>query len=61
VVKKFVPGENGNYMDYYQGVYEAIANNAPNPVVPEDAIRVVEVIEAAFQSSETGKVVTLPA
>jgi predicted dehydrogenase len=61
VVKKFVPGENGNYMDYYQGVYEAIANNAPNPVVPEDAIRVVEVIEAAFQSSETGKVVPLTA
>jgi predicted dehydrogenase len=59
VVKEFVPGGSGNYMDYYQGVYEAIANNAPNPVAPEDAIRVVEVIEAAFESSETGKVVHL--
>ncbi|RFS19013.1 oxidoreductase [Chitinophaga silvatica] len=59
VVKEFVPGGSGNYMDYYQGIYEAIANNAPNPVLPEDAIRVVEVIEAAFESSETGKVVHL--
>ncbi|HVI46956.1 MAG TPA: Gfo/Idh/MocA family oxidoreductase [Chitinophaga sp.] len=59
VVKQFLPSPNGNYMDYYQGIYEALVNNAPNPVVPQDAINVIRVVEAAFESSKTGKVVAI--
>ncbi|MFB6457493.1 Gfo/Idh/MocA family oxidoreductase [Chitinophaga sp. Hz27] len=56
-VKEFIPGGSGNYMDYYNAVYEAIANGAPNPVNPQDGANVVRVIEAAFESSNGGKVV----
>lgn len=59
VVKQYIPGGSGNYMDYYQGVYEALVNKAANPVPPQDAIKVIRVIEAAFESSNTGKVITL--
>ncbi|CAL1520576.1 Gfo/Idh/MocA family oxidoreductase [Chitinophaga sp. MM2321] len=59
IVKQYLPGTNGNYMDYYQGIYEALVNNAANPVPPQDAIKVIRVIEAAVESSKTGKVVAL--
>ncbi|MCW3461883.1 Gfo/Idh/MocA family oxidoreductase [Chitinophaga nivalis] len=58
-VKQYLPGTNGNYMDYYQGIYAALVNKAANPVPPEDAIKVIRVIEAAFQSSREGKVIHL--
>ncbi|RBL93975.1 Gfo/Idh/MocA family oxidoreductase [Chitinophaga flava] len=57
VVKQFLPSTNGNYMEYYQGIYEALANNAPNPVNPRDAENVIRIIETAFQSSKEGKVI----
>jgi len=59
IVKKFLPGSNGNYMDYFQGIYEALVNGAPNPVQPEDAINVIRVIETAFESSKERKVVSM--
>ncbi|NSL89974.1 Gfo/Idh/MocA family oxidoreductase [Chitinophaga solisilvae] len=59
VVKQFLPGTNGNYMDYYNGIYAALVNNAPNPVAPQDASNVIRVIEAAFKSSREGKVISL--
>lgn len=59
VVKKFLQGSNGNYMDYFQGIYEALVNGAPNPVQPEDAIKVIRVIETAFESSKERKVVDM--
>lgn len=57
VLKQYIPGGSGNYMDYYQGIYEALVNHAPNPVTPQDGANVIRVIEAAFESSNTGKVV----
>ncbi|MET6998537.1 Gfo/Idh/MocA family oxidoreductase [Chitinophaga defluvii] len=59
IVKKFLPGSNGNYMDYFQGIYEALVNGAPVPVQPEDAIKVIRVIETAFESSKARKVVDM--
>ncbi|MGX5818604.1 Gfo/Idh/MocA family oxidoreductase [Chitinophaga lutea] len=59
VVKEYLPGGNGNYMEYYQGVYDAIREGKPNPVTPEDGLNVIRVIEAGFRSSETGKIVEL--
>lgn len=59
VVKEFLPSENGNYLDYYQGIYAALREGKPNPVTGEEGLNVVKVIEAGFKSSEEGKVVTL--
>lgn len=59
VLKQFLPSPKGNYMDYYQGVYDALINGAQPPVQPEDGVRIVKVIEAAFKSNKEGKVVDL--
>ncbi|MRG47804.1 oxidoreductase [Chitinophaga sp. SYP-B3965] len=58
-VKEFLPSVNGNYLDYYQGIYAAIREGKPNPVTAEEGLNVVKVIEAGFLSSKEGKIVTL--
>lgn len=57
VLKQFLPSPNGNYMDYYQGIYDALAKGADNPVPASDGLRVIEIIEAASESNKTGQVV----
>jgi scyllo-inositol 2-dehydrogenase (NADP+) len=47
-----IPNIPGNYLGYYAGLRDAIAQGAPNPVPAEDAMEVVNVIETAIQSSD---------
>lgn len=49
----------GNYYGYYDGVYEAIANNKEMPVTAEDGVKVMRIIDAAIKSSKEGKVIAL--
>ncbi|KAF0130941.1 MAG: dehydrogenase [Bacteroidetes bacterium] len=49
--KKF-PTLNGNYMKFYDGVYEALKHKTPHEVSQEDALLVIKVIEAAVKSNE---------
>lgn len=51
--------EKGDYMDFHQGVYDAIRNEQREPVSSEEGINVMRVIVAAFESAEQGKVVRL--
>jgi predicted dehydrogenase len=57
-VKQRVPTERGNYMDYFTGIYEAIRNNAPLPVTAEEGVRIIRVIEKAYESVRTKRTVT---
>lgn len=59
VIREKVPSEKGNYMDYFEGVYQAIANNTAVPVSAEDGLLVIKIIEAAFKSSAAKKVIEL--
>jgi predicted dehydrogenase len=59
VVRKKITTEHGNYMDYFDGVYSAIRTNAKPPVSAEDGLRVITIIEAAFESSKQKKVIQL--
>ena len=54
VVKKYIISEQGNYNEYYNGIYESIRNNAPLPVTAEEGLMVISVIIAAFESQKTG-------
>jgi scyllo-inositol 2-dehydrogenase (NADP+) len=49
----------GNYLAYYDNVYEAIRNNQALQVSAEQARDVIRIIEAAYQSSREGQVVNL--
>jgi len=49
----------GNYMKYYDDIYEAIINNRKPAVTAEQGRDVIRVIEAAKESSKMGKAVKL--
>jgi scyllo-inositol 2-dehydrogenase (NADP+) len=57
VVREYVPTERGNYMDFFTGVYEAIRNGKPLPVTAEEAVRIIRVIEKAYESVKEKKIV----
>ncbi len=59
VIKEYIPSLKGNYTDYYEGIYQAIRNNHPLPVTAEDGMKVIKIIEAAFQSSKERRVIDL--
>lgn len=59
IIKEYIPSLQGNYGEYYNGLYEAIRNNAPVPVEAADGLKVIQIIETAFKSSADKKVITL--
>jgi predicted dehydrogenase len=52
-----VPTEAGAYQRFYESVRDALAVGAPPPVDPCDAVRGLEILEAARQSARTRSVV----
>jgi len=50
------PTERGRWVDFYAMLTDAIRNGAPPPVDPNDAVVVIEVLEAALTSARTGSV-----
>ncbi len=59
VVRNYMLSEKGNYMEYYQGIYEAIRNNKPLPVTAAEGRDVIKIIEASLQSVKEKRVVQL--
>jgi len=51
-----VPTEPGDYRDLYVQLGAALRGEAPNPVDPMDAVRTLEIIEAARRSSSERRV-----
>jgi len=47
--------EPGNYMGFYNNVYNTLINSDEQAVKPEEAARVIRIIEMAFESSQVGK------
>lgn len=58
-VREKIKTLQGNYFEYFNGVYEAIANNKPEPVTAQDGIKVMQIIEAAIASSTQQKTINL--
>ena len=59
IIKEKIPSEKGNYMDFFDALYQAITEDKPLPVTAEDGLRNVKIILAAFESSRLKQVVTL--
>jgi len=53
-----IKSEAGDYMPFYDNVYEAIVEGAELAVKPEEILRTCRVIDLAFQSSQEKKVMT---
>ena len=54
-----VPSERGAWPEFYRGVERWLREGGAPPVDPWDAVRVLEVIEAAWQSGASGSVMAL--
>ncbi|HMH21891.1 MAG TPA: Gfo/Idh/MocA family oxidoreductase [Puia sp.] len=49
-IRERVPTLQGNYLEYYDGIYEAIRNDKALPVTAEHGIMTMRIIEAAYES-----------
>jgi len=59
IIRERIPSVQGNYTQLFKQLYQAIRHGANVPVLPEDAVQVIKVIEAAFESNKLGKVINL--
>ncbi|MCR6719412.1 MAG: Gfo/Idh/MocA family oxidoreductase [Chitinophagaceae bacterium] len=58
-VRNETTSKPGNYMGYFDDVYKALTQGAPNPVPASDAIKTMTIIEKAFESAAAGKIVRI--
>ncbi len=58
VVREYIASVNGNYMEFYDGIYQSLVNGETLPVTAEEATRVILVIEKAYQSNKEGRVIS---
>ncbi len=49
----------GNYMDFYENLYQSIRHNKTEPVTAQDGLNVMLVIEAALKSHQEKKTIAL--
>jgi scyllo-inositol 2-dehydrogenase (NADP+) len=54
-----IPTLQGNYYDYYDGVFQALRHDKPMPVTVDDGIRVMQIIDAAVKSNTERCVIDL--
>ncbi len=58
-LRENIISDKGNYMEFFEGLHQAITNNKPLPVAGEDGLRVMKIIDAVIKSNEEGTVVKL--
>ncbi len=59
IIREKIPSVQGNYTVLFKQLFQAIRHGANVPVLAEESVLVIKVIEAAYESSKTGKVVNL--
>ena len=59
IIREIVPTLQGNYYNFFEGVYQSIAFNKPEPVSAHDGVNVMQIIEAAIISNENKKIMPI--
>ncbi len=59
IIRERIKSLQGNYYDYYNGVYLSLTGDKPMPVTADDGINVMRIIEAAMTSNKEKKMVNL--
>lgn len=52
---KTLPNRRGSYADYYAAMRDAILGKGPNPVLPEQAVTLMELLDLGRQSATEGR------
>jgi scyllo-inositol 2-dehydrogenase (NADP+) len=58
-IREKIPTLPGNYLDYFEEVYQSIRNNKPEPVTGSQALDIIKIIEASYLSNKEKRVVSL--
>jgi predicted dehydrogenase len=56
---RVIEGVPGDYPAYYAGIRDALSGHGPNPVPPEEALAVMELMALAAQSAAEGREIVL--
>ena len=59
ISKEYIPSSQGNYMEYYDGIYKAMRLQQPLPVTAEEGLNVIRIITAAHKSSQQKTVIKM--
>lgn len=59
IIRQKVPTLNGNYYDFFDGLYQSILDNIEVPVTAKDGEQVMLIIEKAIQSHNEKRVIDL--
>ena len=59
IIRKKIPTLQGNYCDFFEGMYQAVVNDNVEPVTALEGLQVMKIIEAAIQSNKQQKVIEL--
>ena len=59
IIREYIESEQGNYGEYYDAIYGAIRDDEPLPVKAEEGLRVIQIIEAAYESDKAQRAVVL--
>ncbi len=59
LIRRPTTSSPGNYMGFYDDVYEMLASKGRNPVPAAQAVQTMRIIEAALQSAEEKKLIPL--
>ena len=54
-----VAGVPGDYLAYYAAIRDALSGHGDNPVPPEEALAVMEVMDLAARSATEGRELSL--
>lgn len=58
-IREYIASLQGNYSDYYKGLYQAIRNKGTAPVSAEDGLNVIKIIIAAFTASQAKRIIPI--
>lgn len=58
-VRENVPTLPGNYYGFFDGLYQSIRKNLPEPVTSQDGIAVMRIIESSIESNKLRQIITL--
>jgi len=59
VFKELIPTISGNYYEFFDGLYHSINEDLPEPVGGADGLKVMNIIDAAIESSRHQKIIFL--
>lgn len=57
IVRENIPTLHGNYFGFFEGLYQSIRKNNPEPVTALEGIKVMRIIEAAIESNADKKII----